>query len=108
MNVSRRKFLAGTFVLGCALALGLRRPSTPKVQYFDGVNDYTRASGFKLKDPKTAYFVALHPQWFSASTDGTCRVSEDGQNWVAFECVHPQWKFHVDPLTGHLTLRAST
>lgn len=57
MNLTRRRFLLGSFVLGCATALGLK-PTAPRLEYFDGETAYLKTTPFDF--PETSrYFVAF-------------------------------------------------
>ena len=52
---TRRSFILGTFVLGCAAVLGVK-PKRPGVVYFDGETDYLKTAPFDVQP--TGFYVS--------------------------------------------------
>jgi len=86
---TRRSFILGTFVLGCALALGIE-PKRPGVVYrMDGETHYLRTEPFKLRGadgnyasvPESVYFEAKDDlDWLIVPRNGRLQIIDLGQS----------------------------
>jgi len=83
---TRRRFIFGTFVLGCALALGLK-PKRPQIGC--GECNYLRTEPFKLRGidgnytsvPESVYFEAKDDlDWLIVPRNGRLQVIDLGQS----------------------------
>ena len=66
---TRRSFILGTFVLGCALALGIKPKRPGVVYYMDGETHYLKTAPFKLRGVDGNYASVPESVYFEAKDD---------------------------------------
>lgn len=66
---TRRSFILGTFVLGCALALGIKPKQPSVVYYMDGETQYLKTAPFKLRGADGNYASAPDAVTFEIKDD---------------------------------------